>query len=199
MTDAPPRARATGRRTVLGVALAVSLPRTRGAAAQGWPDRPVRLIVPGPAAGAGDVVSRITADRLQRALGQPVVIENRPGATTNLGMQAVARAPADGYTLGVASAASHGANRWLFRALPFDPVADFVPISLMAVVPNLMVVPIALPATSIREFIDYVKARPEQVNTARSAPAARSTSRGCSSTSSPARGWCTCPIRNPAR
>lgn len=128
------------------------------------PDRPVRLIVPGPAAGAGDVVSRITADRLQRALGQPVVIENRPGATTNLGMQAVARAPADGYTLGVASAASHGANRWLFRALPFDPVADFVPISLMAVVPNLMVVPIALPATSIREFIDYVKARPEQVN-----------------------------------
>ncbi len=162
--SAPHAADCRRRRVLLATALGVPLLARRRAAAQAWPDRPVRLIVPGPASGAADVVSRITADRLQRALGQPVVIENRPGATTNVGMQAVARAPADGYTLGVASAASHGANRWLFRDLPFDPVADFAPITLMAVVPNLMVVPVSMPVTSIREFVAYVKARPGEVN-----------------------------------
>jgi tripartite-type tricarboxylate transporter receptor subunit TctC len=163
-----------GRRAALLALAGAALPAMVGmgrAAAQGtsngagsYPDRPIRLIVPGPTSGAADVVSRIVADRLQRALGQTIVVENRPGATTNVGTQAVARSPADGYTLGVASAASHGANQALFRSLPFDPVADFAPISLMAVVPNLMVVPMSLPATSIREFIDHVKARPGEVN-----------------------------------
>jgi tripartite-type tricarboxylate transporter receptor subunit TctC len=147
------------RRTALALLAVPALAR-----AQAYPDRPIRMIVPGPAAGAGDLVTRIVTERMQRPLGQPIAVENRPGAGTNIGMAMVARAAPDGYTLGLPSVASHAVNRWLYRTLPFDPVADFAPIGLMALVPNLMVVSPSLPVTNVSEFIVYARARPGELN-----------------------------------
>lgn len=130
-----------------------------------WPTRgPIRFIVPGPAGGAGDVTARLVMERLSARIGQQIVVENRPGAGTNIGMTILARAPADGYVLGLASIASHAVNRTLYRSLPFDPVADFAPVSLLALVPNLMVIPPALPVTNLAEFIAYARMRPGQMN-----------------------------------
>lgn len=134
-------------------------------AQEAWPARgPIRFIVPGPAGGAGDVTARLVMERFAARIGQQIVIENRPGAGTNIGMTVVARAAPDGYTLGLASIASHAVNRTLYRNLPFDPVVDFAPVSLLAVVPNLMVIPPALPVTNLAEFVAYARARPGQIN-----------------------------------
>jgi tripartite-type tricarboxylate transporter receptor subunit TctC len=134
-------------------------------AQEAWPARaPIRFIVPGPAGGAGDVTARLVMERVAARIGQQILIENRPGAGTNIGMTVVARAAPDGYVLGLASIASHAVNRTLYRNLPFDPVADFAPISLMAVVPNLMVIPPSLPVTNLREFVAYARSRPGQIN-----------------------------------
>lgn len=149
------------RRLVLGAAV---LPAT-ARAQEAWPARgPIRFIVPGPAGGAGDVTARLVMERLAARLGQQIVIENRPGASTNIGMTVMASAAPDGYTLGLASIASHAVNRWLYRSLPFDPERDFAPISLMALVPNLMIIPPALPVANVAEFIAYGRARPGQIN-----------------------------------
>ncbi len=134
-------------------------------AQDGWPMRgPIRFIVPGPAGGAGDVTARLVMERLAAHLGQQIVVENRPGAGTNIGMALVARAAADGYVLGLASIASHAVNRSLYRSLPFDPVADFAPVGLVALVPNMMVMPNGLPAAHLGEFIAHARARPGQIN-----------------------------------
>ena len=133
--------------------------------AQEWPQRgPIRFIVPGPAGGAGDVTARLVMERVSARLGQQIIVENRPGAGTNIGMALVARAAPDGTVLGLASIASHAVNRTLYRNMPFDPVADFAAISLMALVPNLMVIPPSLPVTNVAEFVDYARARPGQIN-----------------------------------
>ncbi len=135
----------TTRRALLAAtpALVVGVP----AGAQGaWPDRPVRWINPGPAGGAGDVLSRLVGDRVSARIGQTIVVENRPGAGTNIGMTAVARAAPDGYTLGLASIASHAANKWLHANMPFDAEKDFAPIGMIALVPNIVVVPPGNPA-----------------------------------------------------
>lgn len=135
------------------------------ARAQEWPGRaPIRFIVPGPAGGAGDVTARLVMERVGARLGQQIIVENRPGAGTNIGMALVARAAPDGQVLGLASIASHAVNRTLYRSLPFDPVADFAPVSLMALVPNLMVIPPGLPVTNLAEFIAFARARPGQMN-----------------------------------
>jgi tripartite-type tricarboxylate transporter receptor subunit TctC len=126
--------------------------------AQGtWPDRPIRWINPGPAGGAGDVISRLAGDRLSAKLGQPVVVENRPGAGTNIGMTVVARSAPDGYTLGLASIASNAANRWLYPNMPFDPEKDFAAVGMIALVPNIVVVPPSIPPRTLQDFVAWAK------------------------------------------
>ena len=144
------------RRALLLAAPTLALPaalRAQGA----WPDRPIRWINPGPAGGAGDVLSRLVGDRLSAKLGQPVVIENRPGAGTNIGMTAVARAAADGYTVGLASIASNAANKWLYPNMPFDAEKDFAAVGMIALVPNIVVVPPSIPPKTLPEFIAWAK------------------------------------------
>ena len=152
--------RPLSRRALLG---ALALPAA-ARAQSAWPDRPLRWISPSPAGSAADVLSRLVADRLAPRLGQPVVVENRPGAGTNIGMAQLARAAPDGTTLGMASAASHAANRWLHANLPFDPVRDFAPIGLIAVVPNIMVVPPASPVRDVAGFIAWGRAQGRPLN-----------------------------------
>jgi tripartite-type tricarboxylate transporter receptor subunit TctC len=146
----------TLRRRILLAVPAMALPGLARAQAP-WPDRPIRWINPGPAGGAGDVLSRLVGDRMAARLGQPVVVENRPGAGTNIGMTAVARAAPDGYTLGLASIASHAANRWLYANMPFDAQRDFAAVGLIALVPNIVVVPPGNPPRDLAGFIAWAK------------------------------------------
>ncbi len=120
-----------------------------------WPSRTIRFINPGPAGGAGDVTARIVMERVGAMLGQTIVIENRPGAGTNIGMTAVAQAAPDGYTLGLGSIAANAVNRWIYRTMPFDAERDFAAVSLMALVPNIMVVAVSLPVSNVAEFVAY--------------------------------------------
>lgn len=143
------------RRTLLA-APALALPVAARAQAA-WPDRPVRWINPGPAGGAGDVISRFIGDRMGPRLGTTVVVENRPGAGTNIGMAALARSAPDGYTVGLASIASHAANRWLHANLPFDPEKDFAAVGLIARVPNIVVVPPQNPPRDLQGFITWAR------------------------------------------
>ena len=151
------------RRRALLAAPALALPMAAGAQAP-WPDRPIRWINPGPAGGAGDVLSRLVGDRLSARLGQPVVVENRPGAGTNIGMTAVARSAPDGYTIGLASIASHAANRWLHANMPFDPEKDFAAVGMIALVPNIVVVPPQNPPRDLQGFIAWAKALGRPLN-----------------------------------
>ena len=124
-----------------------------------WPERLVRLVVPSPPAGAIDVVARLMVNRLQEVWGQQVIIENKPGAGGNIGNELVARAAPDGYTL-LFTQSGIAVNRFLYPNLNYDSVADFAPVSLLALVPNVMVVPVSSPAKSVQEFIAYAKSKP---------------------------------------
>ncbi len=156
----PPPSR---RAVLLGLA-AAGLARPGTAQTGDWPNRPIRWINPGPAGGAGDVLSRLVADRMQGRLGQPVVVDNRPGAGTNIGMTAVARAAPDGYTVGLASIAANAANKWLYRNMPFDPERDFAAVGMIALVPNIVVIPPALPPRTLPEFIGWARAQNRAMN-----------------------------------
>jgi len=134
------------------------------AAAQPWPSKPVRIIVPYPPGGTSDILARALAPGLQGALGQPVVVENKPGATGNLGADYVAKSPADGYTLLLADIGSLAISPSVFAALPFDPVKDFAPVIMVAYSPHLLVVHPSVPAKDARELIALVKAKPDTFN-----------------------------------
>lgn len=151
------------RRAALGLAAAI-LARPALAQSGDYPNRPIRWINPGPAGGAGDVLSRLVADRMQGRLGQPVVVDNRPGAGTNIGMTVVARAAPDGYTVGLASIAANAANKWLYRNMPFDPEKDFAAVGMIALVPNIVVIPPSVPAHNLQEFIAWAKAQNRPIN-----------------------------------
>jgi len=133
-------------------------------AAQPWPSKPVKIVVPFPAGGATDVVARLLGQKLGEAWGQPVVIENRSGAGGNIGAEAVAKSPADGYTLLMTSGSIVTANQYIYKALPFDPVRDFVPITNVASGPQVIVVPPDASTKDLREFIAYAKENPKKVN-----------------------------------
>ena len=134
------------------------------ASAQDYPARPVRWVSPWPPGGANDIFSRIIAQRLSEALGQAVVVENRPGAAGAIGTEAVAKSPADGYTLTLGSSPTHAIAPSLNPALPYDPLRDFDAVTLVAVVPNVLVVNPALPVNSVRELIALAKSRPGTLN-----------------------------------
>jgi tripartite-type tricarboxylate transporter receptor subunit TctC len=133
----------------------------------GYPVRPVRIIVPQSAGGSTDVVARVVAQRLTEALGQSVIVDNRPGAGSVNGTEAVAKAPADGHTL-LAVAGSFTINPSVRRNLPFDPVRDFAPVTLLAALPHILVVHPSVPARSVKELIALLKARPGEINYASS-------------------------------
>ncbi|MEK7948372.1 tripartite tricarboxylate transporter substrate binding protein [Pigmentiphaga sp. YJ18] len=130
-----------------------------GAGAQGYPTQPIRLVVPYSTGGVTDITARLVAPYVSEALGQQLVIENRSGGASIPGSEAVARAEPDGYTLLLTSTAL-AANPVLFKKLPFDARKDLAPISLLATVPTVLVVPTALPARNLKEFIALAKSRP---------------------------------------
>ncbi len=128
-----------------------------------FPNRVIRLIVPYAAGGATDVTSRTIAPRLSDKLGQQVVVDNRPGGAAIIGMNLVAKAPADGYTVLMATIA-FGANPALYEKLPYDPQKDFTPVSLVAIVPTVLAIHPSIPARSVRELIALAKAKPGSLN-----------------------------------
>jgi len=134
------------------------------ARAESYPDRPVRMIVPFPPGGGVDLITRFTTDILSQALGQPFVVENRPGAGANLGAELLAHAAPDGYTIGTMTIGTHGINPALYTHLPFDPIRDFTPITMLVVQPDVMVVPPSLGVHTVGEFIALAKAKPGQLN-----------------------------------
>ncbi len=130
------------------------------AAAQAWPNKPIRYIVPFAPGGTTDILGRTIADKLSVALGQPVVIENKPGAGGGVGAEFTSKQPADGYTIMGGTISTHAINASLYKSLGYDPVRDFVPITLIARVPNMLVVNPALPAKDVKELIALLKANP---------------------------------------
>jgi len=125
-----------------------------------FPNRPLRQIVPFPPGGGVDIVTRIVGAKWSEVLGQQILVENRPGAGGNVGADYVARAAPDGYTLFTCQIATHGISPALYTKLPFDHLRDFAPVSLIGTTPNVLVVNPAVPVTSMKEFIEYVKASP---------------------------------------
>jgi tripartite-type tricarboxylate transporter receptor subunit TctC len=139
----------------------------QGSSAPAWPKRFVRLIVPFPPGGGTDAIARVVAGKLSDMWGQQMVVENRGGGGANIGMEAVARADPDGYTI-LLTSMPLTVNRFLYPSLGYDPVADFAPVSLLCDYPNIMAVPITSPAHSVTEFIANAKANPGKVTFASS-------------------------------
>jgi tripartite-type tricarboxylate transporter receptor subunit TctC len=148
------------RRVLAGVAGLAASASLRSARAAPYPERTITLIVPFAPGGSTDILARIVSDHLQRSLRQPVIVENRTGASGNIGTAAVARSAPDGYTFLFNTMSVHTMNHALFAAMPFDGVGDFSPITLLAYVTNTLVVHPSVPAASVRELIDYAKANP---------------------------------------
>ncbi|MEA2977891.1 MAG: hypothetical protein QOF19_3411 [Alphaproteobacteria bacterium] len=134
------------------------------ALAQTYPNRPIQVIVPFAGGSASDVITRILLDRMTASMGRPIIVENRPGAGGNTGTAAAAKADPDGYTLLMSTSGPLAANKALFRDLGYDPEKDFEPISLFAVMPNVVVVSSKLPIKSVSELIAYAKQHPKELN-----------------------------------
>ncbi len=156
-------------RVVAGAAAAFA---SLGQAQSIWPSRAVRIIVPFPPGGTTDILARAVAPDLTKALGQPFIIDNKAGAGGNVGAEAVAKSAADGYTLLMGTVGTHGINRALYPKLPYDPFKDFAPVTLVAAVPNVMVVNIEFAAANsintVNDFIKFARANPGRLNMASS-------------------------------
>jgi tripartite-type tricarboxylate transporter receptor subunit TctC len=137
---------------------------TPQAAAQAYPAKPVRMIVPWAPGGTTDILGRVIAQKMGEKWGQPVLVENRGGAAGNIGTEAAARSPADGYTLVLGTMSSHAMNQFLYEKMTFDPVADLAPISLVANVATVLVVNPSLPVKNVNELIALARAKPGQLN-----------------------------------
>ena len=146
--------------SVSGLTAAASFQVAR---AENYPEHGITLIVPFAPGGSTDILARVVAHHLQQEFKQPVIVENRSGASGNIGTAAVARAAPDGYTVLFNTMSVHTMNHALFVAMPFDGVNDFSPITLLAYVTNTMVVHPAIPANNVREFIDYARANPGKI------------------------------------
>jgi len=130
--------------------------------AQSWPTKPIRYIVNFAPGGTTDILARMIAPKLSDALGQPVLVENRAGAGGNVGAEATAKAAPDGYTIGAGTVSSHALNATLYSKLPFDPLKDFAPITMLATLPNMLVVHPSLGVNNVAELIALLKANPNK-------------------------------------
>ena len=149
---------------VAGCAIAANV----GGQTPDYPTKPIRLVVPFPPGGATDLIARAVAQKLGETWGQSVVVDNRPGAGGNIGTELVARSAPDGYTLEMGTVGTHAINASLYSKMPYDHVRDFVPVILVAGVPNVLEVNPALPVNSVQELIAYAKANPGKLNFASS-------------------------------
>jgi tripartite-type tricarboxylate transporter receptor subunit TctC len=138
----------------------VVLGLSTSAFAQTWPAKPIKWIVPFAPGGTTDILARTIGEKLTVALGQPVIIENKPGAGGGVGADFTAKAPPDGYTIMGGTISTHAINASLYKSLPYDPVKDFVPITLIARVPNMLVINPDIPAKNVAELITLLKANP---------------------------------------
>ena len=150
-------------RMFTGVLFAWLLALTGGAAAQGYPAKPLRLILPFPPGGPTDVLGRVVAQKLSEALGQPVVVDNRPGAGGNVGTEYASKQPADGYALALISPAL-AISPSLYRKLGYDAVRDFAPVALVAQIPNALLVHPSVPAKTLKDFVQLARANPGKLN-----------------------------------
>lgn len=152
------------RRTLLACGLSLALPL----AAQTWPSKPVRLIVPFPAGGATDILARALSQELGRKLGQSVVVDNKPGAGGTIGALAGAQAAPDGYTLLLTTSSTHSIGPAINPKIPYNAETDFTPIAYVASSPQVILVPLSSPAKNLKEFIEYARQNPGRLNYASS-------------------------------
>jgi len=145
-------------------AAALCLAASSASLAQAYPTKPIRLIVPFPAGGATDLFARTLSQKMGEKLGTTLVIDNKPGAGGAIGSDMAAKAPADGYTLLLATTSTHSIGPAITPKLPYDPVRDFTPIGHVGDAPSIMLVPNSSPAKTVREWIDYAKKNPGKLN-----------------------------------
>jgi len=153
-----------------GVGAVLFVLAAAGPAGAAYPDKPITLVVPWAPGGTTDILARVLAEHMTRSLGQPTVVENKPGASGNIGSAIVARAKPDGYTLLVGTMSTHAINPALMANMPFKGVDDFTPLAKIAFVLNTMVVHQSVPAKSVAEFVAHAKANPEKVAFASAGP-----------------------------
>ena len=137
------------------------------ASAQAYPTRPIKIIVPAPPGGAIDTIARVVGDKIGASMGQPVIVDNRPGASNNLGTDVLAKSPADGYTIGIVGG-SHNINKFLFKHLGWDPEKSFEPIVYTHEVPLVFAINPQIPAKTLPEFVSWLKANPNDAKVATS-------------------------------
>jgi tripartite-type tricarboxylate transporter receptor subunit TctC len=151
----------TRRRVLATAAAATAAALARPARAQGaWPNKPVRIVVPFAPGGTTDILARALAPELSRVFGQQFIVDNKPGAGGNVGAEQVAKSPPDGYTLLMGTVGTHGINQSLYPKMPFDPIKDFAPITLVAASPNVVSINPGVPAKSMAELTALIKANP---------------------------------------
>lgn len=150
--------------------VAAAFGTTRASAQQAWPSKPIRMVLSQPPGSGPDTIARLLGDHLGKTWNQPVVIENKPGGQNVIGAQHAARSAADGHHFYFATAAALVSNRFLFRSLPYDPVADFVPVALVAKVPFALLVNASQPIRNLPDFIAAAKAQPGKVSVANEGP-----------------------------
>ncbi len=147
---------------IASLAVAALLVAPTLAQAQGWPNKPIRYIVPFAAGGTTDILGRMIGAKLAEALGQPVVVENRAGAAGALGVELLAKSAPDGYTFGGGTISSHAINVSLYSKLPYDPIKDFTPVTMLATLPNMLIVHPSLNVNTVAELIALLKANPNK-------------------------------------
>ncbi len=160
-------------RTIVAATLAIALSIAPAAYAQsklpsGYPAKTIKIIVPFPAGGATDILTRVVADKLGTRLGQVVIVDNKPGAGANIGAEAAAKSPADGYTMLMGSVASHSISVSYNKTLAYDFRRDLAPVSMVGYVPSVLVITPSIPAKTVSELIAYAKANPGKLNFASS-------------------------------
>src|SRR5687768_752360 len=144
--------------------LLAALTSAPASAQTAYPSKTIRFVVPFPPGGPLDIVARVIAQDLNKAWSQPVIVDNRPGAGGNIGADVVAKSPPDGYTILMGAVSTHAINVWLYSKLPYDPIRDFAPVTLVTSVPNVLVVHPSVPAKNARELIALARSRPGELN-----------------------------------
>ncbi|MCS6766551.1 MAG: tripartite tricarboxylate transporter substrate binding protein [Candidatus Protistobacter heckmanni] len=158
------------RRTLFGLLAAVAAVAaaqfcaSAALAQQDYPSKPIKLIVPFPPGGISDTISRAIGSHLQTAFGQPVVVDNRPGAGGNVGLGAAAKSPSDGYTIALGATTNLAVSPFLYKGLNFDARKDLTPVAMIGTIPNVLIINKSIPANNLKEFVAYLKANPGAVN-----------------------------------